>query len=159
VDEDEAFWREAAPAIFNEERRKSAASEVDQVVSLASLAPGAAVLDLGCGQGRHSLEFARRGYSVTGVDRTGGYIDVARETAVREKLEIEFLHADIREFRREGRFDLAVSMLTSFGYFEEQADERRVLENARASLRPGGWLLIDLMGKEVLRLGSLRFQA
>ena len=54
-------------------------SEVDGILSLTGVAPTARVLDLGCGKGRHALELARRGFSVTGVDRTAQFVDQARQ--------------------------------------------------------------------------------
>jgi SAM-dependent methyltransferase len=66
------------------------------------------------------------------------------------RLNIEWLTSDMRAFRRPGSFDAAVNLLTSFGYFDDPADERRVLDNVFASLTPGGVFAMDLMGKEVL---------
>lgn len=63
---------------------------------------------------------------------------------------MDIVQEDMRRFRREGAFDAVVNLFTSFGYFDDQADDLLVAENIHASLRPGGRLLIDLMGKEVL---------
>ncbi len=112
--------------------------------------PGAAILDLACGPGRIALELARRSFRVTGVDRTASYLDEARERAVADGLDVEFVHADMREFSRPAAFDLAINGWTSFGYFEDPADDRQVLENVYASLAPGGCFLIELMGREAL---------
>jgi SAM-dependent methyltransferase len=100
--------------------------------------------------GRHSLEFARRGYSVTGVDRTIAYLQTAREASAAENLVVEWIQADAREFLRAGTFDLAINLYTSFGYFEDPAEDRQVAENLFHSLKPGGSLVMDLMGKERL---------
>lgn len=148
--DDDSFWADTEAVVFTPERLTGAADEVDQVVKLVELAPGSAVLDLGCGPGRHSLAFAERGYRVTGVDRTARYLDRARNSAAEQNLEIEWVHADMREFCREESFDLTVSLLTSFGYFEDAADDRRVMQHAVASLRPGGRMVIEMMGKEIL---------
>jgi SAM-dependent methyltransferase len=148
--EDEAFWEDTAPLVFNEERWRKASEEVEQIVSLLQLSPGAAVLDLCCGQGRHALEFARYGHHVTGVDRTAAYLDAARARAQRQHIEAEWVEADMRHFRRDNTFDVAVNLLTSFGYFEDPVEDRVVVKNVLASLKPGGRLVLDLMGKEVL---------
>jgi len=58
------------------------------------------VLELACGPGRHALEFARRGYRVTGVDRTARYLETAREKAGEEGLDVEWVEADMRTLRR-----------------------------------------------------------
>jgi SAM-dependent methyltransferase len=65
-------------------------------------------------------------------------------------VQVEFVQDDMRTFRRPVAFDGAINLLTSFGYFEDIEEDRRVLRNIRESLRPGGRLVIDLMGKEVL---------
>ena len=136
--------------LFGPERMEMAPQEVDQIVAMVGIEPGAAVLDLCCGVGRHSLEFARRGYIVTGVDRTSAYLQTARDAAGVEGLAVEWIEADAREFLRPEAFDLAINMYTSFGYFEDPAEDRRVAENLCASLKPGGALVMDLMGKERL---------
>jgi SAM-dependent methyltransferase len=146
--EQDDFW-EAVP-LFDEERLEMASAEVDAVLSLLDLEPGATVLDLCCGVGRHSLELARRGYRVTGVDRTAAYLDTAHHQAAAESLDVEWVQADMREFVRAGAFAAAVNLYTSFGYFEDPAQDRQVAENLVQSLVPGGSLVMEMMGKEVL---------
>lgn len=148
--ENDVFWEDVAPVLFTDERRKSAPDEVEQVAKLVEFPAGASVLDLGCGVGRHAIELARRGYRVTGVDRTAKYLEEAAQRAAEEGLEIEWVKADMREFRRDQAFDATVNLLTSIGYFQDDADDRRVAENVLASLKPGGHLLMDVMGKEIL---------
>lgn len=149
--EDDQFWELAHRRLFaGPERWAEAPGQVDGIVAVTGVAPGAAVLDLCCGPGRHSLELARRGFRVTGVDRTTCYLEQARERATQERLDVTFIEADMREFRGDGCFDAAINVFTSFGYFEDPADDRRVLDNLHASLRPGGRLLIDTIGKEVV---------
>lgn len=62
----------------------------------------------------------------------------------------EFMQADMRAFRMPVGFDLAINLFTSFGYFEEEADDRKVLANVLASLNSGGAYVMDMMGKEIL---------
>jgi SAM-dependent methyltransferase len=148
--EDDRFWQMRGRFHFGPKVWERAPEEVEQALALLDVAPGAAVLDLCCGIGRHSIELARRGFRVTGVDRTRVYLDEARERAAAEGLDIEFVEEDARVFRREAAFDAAINMFTSFGYFEDQADDRRVLQNVRSSLRQGAPLLMDTLGKERL---------
>jgi SAM-dependent methyltransferase len=148
--EDDKFWAETAPVIFNRNRWEGAPSDVEALLGLVQPPTNAAILDLGCGQGRHALEFAERGYRVTGVDRTASYLDTAIRRAEQAGVSVDWVHADMRTFRREGTFDLVVNLLSSFGYFDAVADDRRVTENIYASLRPGGQIVMDMMGKEVL---------
>jgi len=140
------FWDTMAGVMFDRARLEQTPEEVDGLVALLGLAPDAHVLDLCCGPGRHALELARRGFSVTGLDLHAPYLEQAR----REDAEVEWVHGDMREFRREGAFDAAINLYSSFGYFEDQEDDRRVARNLCRSLKPGGAFLIDTMSKEVL---------
>jgi SAM-dependent methyltransferase len=110
--------------------------------------PGTRVLDSCCGPGRHSLELARRGCRVTGVDLTLPYLEAAPESAAGEGLEIEFVQADVRGFVRPRAFDLALNLFTSFGYFATEAEDLAYLSQLRASLAPGGFLALEVIGKE-----------
>ena len=148
--EDDFFWQTWGPLMFTAKRIADATEEVTRIIKLLDIKPGASVLDLGCGIGRISLEFARRGFLVTGVDRTTSYLEQARQQAEKEKLNIEFVHADMRAFVRPDAFDSVVSTYTTFGYFEDPADDRRVVSNVYKSLKPGGAFLIDMHGKETL---------
>jgi SAM-dependent methyltransferase len=146
----EDFWETFLPTLFGQRRWEAAPAEVNGLLELASLAPGAHVLDLCCGPGRHSLELARRGFRVTGVDRTALYLEAARQKAVEEGLEIELVQEDMRRFSRPGAFDAAINLFTSFGYFEDPADDLQVAKNLCTSLKPGGKLVMEMIGKEVL---------
>jgi SAM-dependent methyltransferase len=148
--EDDSFWQTWGPYMFTEKRVADATEEVVKIIKLLNLQPGASDLDLGCGIGRISLAFARQGYRVTGLDRTVGYLDQARQQAEKENLNAEFIHGDMRTFVHPDAFDCVVNMFTAFGYFEDPADDRRVVNNVFKSLKPGGAFLIDMHGKETL---------
>ena len=144
------YWETWAPYMFSAGRLQNASTEVDRIIQLLEIAPGASVLDFCCGIGRHSLEFARRGYAVSGVDRTRTYLQRARAQAMAEGLKVVFIQSDALSFSRPATFDAAVSMFTSFGYFEDPEDDFKVLQILHAALRGSGRLLIDLNGKEVI---------
>jgi len=151
-DSDE-FWTTFGPVLFNTQRLTAAPAEVDGFIRLCDLSPGARVLDLCCGPGRHTLELARRGFKVTGVDRTATYLRHLSELARNEGLRVEVARRDMRDFRRPGSYDAVLNYFTSFGYFEDPRDDVRVLENIHDSLVPGGQVLLDVLGKEVLARG------
>jgi SAM-dependent methyltransferase len=100
--------------------------------------------------GRHSLEFARRGFQVTAVDRTSSYLKKASERSVAEGLNAEFIEADMRTFSRPNTFDCVLNLCTSFGYFEDPREDEQVATNMWHSLKSGGVLLMEMMGKEIL---------
>jgi SAM-dependent methyltransferase len=135
--------------MFGDAKHAAADEEARCIRELTGTHAGS-VVDFGCGPGRHTVALARHGFSVTGVDRTSFLLDEARRRAAAAAVDVEWVQADMRDFVRPGAFDLALSLFTSFGFFEAHADNQRVLENARRSLKPGGKLCIDLMGKEVL---------
>lgn len=144
--EDE-FWRTFGSLMFNEQTFAEAEAQVEALLELAGQPP-AAILDLGCGPGRHALPLAAQGYPVTAVDTSPTLL--AELESRRGDRPIEIVEADMRSFERPGDFDLALVMWTSFGYFEDEADHRRVLERIRASLSENGRLVLDLVGLEHL---------
>lgn len=148
--EDPVFWETMGEWLFPPKRVQSAVNEVDWVLERLRLAPPARVLDLCCGPGRHSVELAGRGFDVTGVDRTRSYLDQAKSRADEAGVSVAWIEADMRKYLEPNAFDAALNLFTSFGYFEDPADDERVLDNLFQSLRPGGQLLIDMVGKEVV---------
>lgn len=147
--ETDDFWRNLYPFMFAEDRFAAAKDEVARIVSLTRCESGS-VLDLCCGPGRHSLEFAQLGFRVTGVDRSPFLLEIARHRASEAGLSIEWVESDMRRFSRSRAFDLACNLFTSFGYFKDEEDDLRVLRNVHTSLKDGGALIIELLGKERL---------
>ncbi|MFH1842297.1 MAG: class I SAM-dependent methyltransferase [bacterium] len=147
--ENDEFWTDLYPYLYPPERLKNADNEVEQILSLVNRPIGSA-LDLCCGPGRHSLALAKHGIRVTAVDRTEYYLEKARKTAQDERLNIEFVHDDMREFVRPEAYDLALNMFTSFGYFESDEDDFQALQNLYLNLCPHGALVMDMVGKEWL---------
>ena len=146
---EEEFWRVSFPFMFGSGRLDVAGAEVEQMIALTGCESGD-LLDMCCGPGRHALAFAERGFRVPGVDATPFLLHKARVRAERAGADIEWVESDMREFVRPESYDLALSLFTSFGFFEEEADNRRVLEHICQSLRPSGTLVLDVLGKEVL---------
>jgi SAM-dependent methyltransferase len=93
---------------------------------------------------------ALQGYQVTGVDRTRYFLDKAKARARSAGVTLELVQSDMRDFVRPNAFDLAVSLFTSFGYFDDPEDDVRVLANLNTSIRPGGAVVLEMLGKEVL---------
>lgn len=120
--------------------------EVDRVVDLLRLAPSDRVLDLCCGQGRHTIELARRGFGgAEGLDRSAYLVHRARETAALEGLDVPFRAGDCRELPYDdAAFDAVMLMGNSFGYFDQPGDDLVVLREVRRVLRCGGRVLLDV---------------
>jgi SAM-dependent methyltransferase len=148
--ETEDFWEATESLIFGEKRIEQASDEIEQIISLINLDPSMNVLDMCCGVGRHTIELARRGFEVTGVDRTQRYLDRASTLAKEQKLDIKFVREDIRKFCEPEQFDVAINMFTSFGYFDDPEEDKQAALNLYKSLKPGGVLVMETMGKEIL---------
>ena len=147
--EDEEFWAKLYPFMFRDERFEIADEQVQKLIDLVAF-DGSTVLDLACGPGRHSAALAKRGLQITGVDLSSFLLDKARKRAVAERVEVEWVEKDMREFVRPGAFDLVINMFTAFGYFDDKEDDLKVLRNVHASLRTGGVFVIDVVSKEWL---------
>jgi SAM-dependent methyltransferase len=147
--EDESFWKTLYPFLFTAERLDASPGEVTKILELTDF-EGRDVLDLCCGPGRHSVELARRGYSVTGVDRSPFLLQKAHDMAAAEQVTVEWVNADMRDFERPGGFDLVLNLFTSFGYFDDKDDDLKVLRNIHSNLRGGGHLVLEVVGKEFL---------
>ena len=112
--------------------------EVDFVVEALALEGGERVLDLACGYGRHSLELARRGYDVVGVDITPAYIADARAAAAGEGLDVTFLQGDVREVPFVDAFDVVLNMADgAIGYFPTEEGNLALFDAIGRSLRVG----------------------
>jgi SAM-dependent methyltransferase len=124
-------------------------AEVAELEKRLDLSVPRDVLDAPCGPGRHSLELARRGHRVTGVDFNPKVLARARELAKRDSLSIDFRQQDLRQLEDEARYDVAICCWGSFGYFDE-ADNAEHLRRVSRSLRPGGRFFLDSHVAETL---------
>ena len=104
------------------------------------------ILDLACGFGRHSLEFARRGYDVTGIDITPAYIDYANEQAKKENLNAKFICQDIRTITFDKEFDVVLNMADgAIGYLEDDGENHKIFSVIAKALKNGGKHFMDIM--------------
>ena len=124
-------------------RRPVAVEEAHFVAGALALEPGARVLDLGCGTGRHSIGLALEGFQVTGLDLSPALLERARSTASARGVEVTWLERDMRDLEDLGPFDACVSLYTAFGFLGD-AEDQEVLRQVKAALRPGGAFLLDL---------------
>jgi SAM-dependent methyltransferase len=117
--------------------------EVEKMIGWLALPEGSKVLDLCCGMGRHSLALAQAGYGVTGVDLSETLLAEARSQEGAEA--VTWLRSDMRELPLAGGFDAVVNLFTSFGYFEKDEEQVKVLREIHRMLRPGGKFIIDFL--------------
>jgi len=129
--------------VYKHRDTAGAYEEVKSMIDWLELPEGSSVLDLCCGMGRHSMALADFGYRVTGVDLSGVLLDVARERDGSGR--VEWLQGDMRSVPADGPFDAVVNLFTSFGYFDDDRENGKVLQEISRLLKPGGRFIIDFM--------------
>jgi D-alanine-D-alanine ligase len=128
-------------------------TEVDLFESIIQVQKDEAVLDLCCGQGRHIMELANRGYTnLHGMDRSHYLISRAKTACNKNKLTISFKEGDARKLPYpDNHFAVVMVLGNSFGYFETKKDDEVVLEEISRILKPEGKLIIDLTDGDYVR--------
>ncbi|MGD2140976.1 MAG: methyltransferase domain-containing protein, partial [Burkholderiales bacterium] len=150
------WWRDLFNSLYLKtdgdvvENDQNTVRDIDLVIKSVGIQPADHVLDLCCGQGRHSLELASRGFrNVSGVDRSRYLIRLARKRARSRGLDVTFSEGDARHFRiQESSRDCVMVMGNSFGYFERESDDAQVLEAIKRVLKSRGKLVLDLVDGE-----------
>jgi len=117
--------------------------DVDFIERALDLEPGMAILDLGCGQGRHAIPLAERGYRVTGLDLSETMLHRAQRFAHDHSVRVEWVQRRMEDLDGLGPFDAVVCLFTVWGYYGDEGDAN-VLEHIHHVLRPGGRLMLDL---------------
>ncbi len=133
--------------VYRHRDMQGAAVEVRKMITWLKLPDQSHVLDLCCGMGRHALALAEAGYRVTGVDLSPVLLKEARAFDMNNR--IRWIESDMRLLPNDemfiAGFDVVVNLFTSFGYFEEDGEQLKVLRQIRRALKPGGRFIIDYM--------------
>lgn len=136
--------------IYKHRDVQGARREVRQLIEWLEIPKGSNVFDLCCGMGRHAMALADAGFNVTGLDLSEVLLAEAKERDHEGK--IEWLHGDMRNVPYEDeRFDAVVNLFTSFGYFSEDEENKRVIHEIARLLKPSGRFLIDYINPEYVR--------
>lgn len=146
--ESEDFWTTYGPIMYDDNLWAEAPDVADYVCKIAGLKKGSKVLDAACGIGRISIELAERGLEVTGVDITSSVLEAAKDMAESQKLKIDFIQQDLRDFYRKDYFDCAINLYTSFGYCDSKEDDYKILKNIALSLKKDGIFIMECVSRE-----------
>ncbi len=122
-------------------------AQVDFVEKVCNLEKGAKILDLGCGWGRHSIELAKRGYEVTGLEINPSYIKEAKKRASSAGVKIDFVEKDMRKITFSEEFDAIILLWNSFGYFSDKENEK-LIKSIYKALKEEGHFVLEIINRD-----------
>ena len=128
--------------LYKNRDEKEAEFFIENLAEYLSLKKKSKLLDIACGKGRHAKHFNSLGLDVVGVDLSSNSITTAKKN---ENETLQFFIHDMREVYKENRFDVVTNLFTSFGYFEKDEDEKKVINAMANNLKKEGILVIDFM--------------
>ncbi len=151
--------------LYQNRDNKEAHQLIDNLADKLSFCANATLLDLCCGRGRHAIYLNQKGFDVTGLDLSPQNIRFAQRFA---NPTLHFAVHDMRQVYALQKFDAVLNLFTSFGYFDDPADDLRALQAMKAALKPEGRVVIDflnpeqvrqqLVAEEIKRTGGITFQ-
>ena len=153
----EVFFDHHAPKYEAEVFTKNTAAEIDFLIAELGLPIGSAILDVGCGTGRHTVGLAKRGYRMTGIDLSSGMLAQAQKAADEAGVSPTLVHADATNMTFDAQFDAAICLCEgAFGLIGQDEDPMQhdldILKRIHAALRPGAkFILGALSGTEKIR--------
>lgn len=121
--------------------------EVDFVDKVLKKYKAKKLLDIPCGFGRHTIQLAKRGYKVEGIDYMDYFIKLAKKDAKESKVKVDFSVWDMSKLNKKSEFDAVLNLFTSFGYFDEETN-LTVLKKFAAALKKGWILVIDTINRD-----------
>ena len=144
------FESEEYLKVYKHRDEREALQLVESIISITNIKNKSKILDLACGAGRHSIEFAKKGFLLTAVDLSENLLNNAKVNAQNAEVDIDFIRADIRDFYIDDKFDLVLNLFTSFGYFESDEENFKVFKSAYDHLNENGFFIFDYFNKKYL---------
>ncbi len=129
--------------VYRHRNNDDAVDLFNLILKNIEIEPGAKVLDLACGAGRHSILFAKKGYDVTSVDLSENLLNVARKSAEELMLNINIIKSDLRLLNLADRFQLIINLFTSFGYFEQDFENEKIIKIVEQQLNENAYFVLD----------------
>lgn len=149
------FSRDEYEVVYANRNEEEAIALVDLIERTIESPDNSAILDVGCGRGRHAIEFAKRGFKVTGLDLSARAIELARKNAKEAGVDVTFLQGDMRNPVERESFDGIVNLFTAFGYFEDWADHQKAVDAMVAAVKPGGFVVQDFLNPSYVASGLI----
>lgn len=129
---------------------KGTQNEIDYILSKVPIKKDGHILDLGCGQGRHSIELAKRGYeNIVGLDFSESNIRKAQDYIVQNNIKASFICSDIRQLKLGAKYDLVLCLYDVIGSFKDDKDNERILKVIKRHLNEGGIAVVSVMNMEL----------
>lgn len=153
----EKFFDGHAPKYNDEPFTRNTDAEVEFLVQEFGLPKGSAILDVGCGTGRHTVGLAGRGYRMTGVDLSSGMLAEARQAATKAGVDVSLIHRDAAQMTFDAQFDAAICLCEgAFGLLDHDDDpfehDVDIIRRIHAALKPKTKLILGaLNGTEKIR--------
>jgi SAM-dependent methyltransferase len=153
----ERFFDAHAPVYNDNVFTKNTLNEVDFLLEELQLPPGSVILDIGCGTGRHSIELAKRGYAMTGLDLSAEMLAIAEKTAQAQGVQVEWVQKSAADFSFSPRFDAVIGLCEgAFGLLSQSDDAidqpLAILRNVSRSLKPQAKTIFTVLnGAAMLR--------
>ena len=152
--------------LYKSRNKNEASNFIQTIISTLSLKSNNSVLDLGCGNGRHSISLSNHFKLVHGIDISSENISLASEN---KKENLKFFISDMRNFDTNTKYDYIFNLFTSFGYFKKNEDNIKVLKSCHYHLNKNGLLFIDFLNSEQIKknidglkeskdIGGIRFK-
>ena len=136
--------------VYRKHNEEDANNLVELILSNVDLLPQANILDLACGTGRHSILFANKGFRVTAVDLSRNLLSIAQKAAEQAHVTINFIRSDLRQFSICTRFQLVINLFTSFGYFEADDENFKIVKTAYNQLNNSGYFVLDFFNRRFI---------
>ena len=134
--------------MFKPRHGKQSQAEVNEVLNQLGNPKHIKMLDLCCGEGRHSLLFSKKGHEVIGLDYSNNFLKEARKQASKSKSSVKFLKGDMKKtstYFKNHDFDVVVSLYNSFGYFDKRKDDLQTLKEVNKVLKSKGHFIINTL--------------
>lgn len=146
----EALFDAHAPQYMNNSFTKNTIAEVDFVIDTMKLSIGSTVLDVGCGTGRHSIELAKRGYKVTGVDISSGMLSEAKKSAATANVHVEWIQSDAVKYSPDRHYDAVICLCEgAFGLVGKDEEpiehDMAILNHISDALKPNGRFILTTL--------------